>query len=106
MTNIKDPEELKDDIQKRLKELHNKLRRLNLPIAAYPTDKDGKTSATTSNYHQVVGETILSPSKITTTDNHVWIDNQGNIIQTGTDTDTSQAIKYQTYTGTNQRRED
>jgi len=105
MTNIKDPEELKQaDIQKRLKELHNKLRRLNLPIAAYPTDKDRKTSA----YHQVVGETKTAPSKITTTDNNqpVWIDNQGNIIQTGTDTDTSQAIKYQTYTGTNQRRED
>ena len=84
------------DIQKRLEQLHDKLRALNLPA-----------SAPRPNYHQVVGEIILSPSKITTTDNQpVWIDNQGNIIQIGTDDVTEQAIKYQTYTGTNQRRED
>ena len=54
MTNIKDPEELKQvDIQKRLKELHNKLRRLNLPIAAYPPDKDNQATGTTASQNGV-----------------------------------------------------
>jgi len=44
-----DKETQQTDIQKRLKELHNKLRRLNLPIAAYPPDKDNQTTGTTAS---------------------------------------------------------
>jgi len=50
MTDIKDPEELKqDDIQKRLEQLHSKLRRLNLPIAAHRPTKDNQATGTTAN---------------------------------------------------------
>jgi len=43
-----DKETQQTDIQKRLKELHDKLRRLNLPTAAYPPDKDNQTTGTTA----------------------------------------------------------
>ena len=47
---MNDKETQQDDIQKRLKELHDKLRRLNLPIAAYPSDKDNQATGTTAGW--------------------------------------------------------
>ena len=48
-----DKETQQTDIQKRLKELHDKLRRLNLPIAAYPPGKDNQAAGTTASQNGV-----------------------------------------------------
>ena len=46
-----DKETQQTDIQKRLEQLHDKLRALNLPIAAaaYPPGKDNQATGTTDN---------------------------------------------------------
>ena len=50
MTDIKYPEEIRqDDIQKRLEQLHAKLKSLNLPIAAHRPTKDNQATGTTAN---------------------------------------------------------
>jgi len=43
-----DKETQQADIRKRLKELHKKLRRLNLPISSSHPDKDNQTTGTTA----------------------------------------------------------
>ena len=44
-----DKETQQTDIQKRLKELHAKLKSLNLPIAAHRPTKDNQATGTTAN---------------------------------------------------------
>ena len=44
-----DKETQQTDIQKKLKQLHDKLRALNLPIAAYRPTEDNQATGTTDN---------------------------------------------------------